>query len=62
MKHRTTDSPKMVNIFILYVSTLHLSHLQKNTSEEECILLLEIRNVKNKNVYHFRSVYCSVFY
>ena len=30
IKHKTIDTPKMVNIFILYVSTSHLSHLQKN--------------------------------
>ena len=32
LKYRTIDTPKMVNIFILYVSTLHLSHLQKNAT------------------------------
>ena len=37
-EHKTIDTPKMVNIFILG------------------------RNVKNKYVYHFRSVCCFVFY
>jgi hypothetical protein len=30
IKHKTIDTPKIVNIFILYVSTINLSHLQKN--------------------------------
>ena len=29
------DTPKMVNIFILYVSTLHLSHLQKKNNKKK---------------------------
>ena len=34
IKHKTIDTPKMVNIFILNVSTLHLSE----SSSEECHL------------------------
>ena len=30
IKHKTADPPKMVNIFILNVSTLQVIHLQKN--------------------------------
>ena len=32
IKHKTIDTPKIVNIFILYVSTINLSHLQKNVT------------------------------
>ena len=36
IKHKTIDTPKMVNIFFLYVSTL--SHLQKKMKMENIMI------------------------
>ena len=36
----------------------YLCHLQKNQEED----FFCSRNVKNENVYNFRSVYCFMFY